>query len=116
MSTLTIGMFETGEDAQRAISQLVDTGVEQGNLHAISRQKDSSDGQGVLGSLLRSVGVGTGSVSNELTRLGVDQDEAAFYEEALGEASLLLAVEASDENKEGVMAIMRKANATLRES
>ncbi|MDZ7706799.1 MAG: hypothetical protein U5J97_02685 [Trueperaceae bacterium] len=84
MSTITIGIFESGEDAQRAISQLVETGVEQGDLHPIRRQQHASDGQGVLGSLFRAVGFGAGGVSNELTRLGVDQEEAAFYEEALG--------------------------------
>ncbi|MDZ7706639.1 MAG: hypothetical protein U5J97_01855 [Trueperaceae bacterium] len=116
MSTITIGIFESGEDAQRAISQLVETGVEQGDLHPIRRQQNASDGQGILGSLFRAVGFGTGDVSNELTRLGVDQEEAGFYEEALGDDSVLLAVEASDENADDVMAIMRKANATFRES
>lgn len=116
MSTIIIGIFETSDEAQNAIDELVTAGVDQGDLHPVSRQRIASSEQGVMGPLSRAVGSGTGAVSNELTRLGVDQAEAEFYEQELTEESLLLAVETSEENQEAVMSTMRKANATLRES
>ncbi|GEM_PF-977373 len=116
MSTITIGIFETSDEAQRAIDELVKAGVAEGDLHPVSRQRIAAGEQGVLGPLSRAVGFGTGAVSHELTRLGVDQEEAAFYEDELAEESLLLAVETTEENEEKVMSIMREANATFRES
>lgn len=116
MSTIAIGIFETADEAQNAIDELVSAGVDQGHLHPISRQRIASSEQGVIGPLSRAVGFGTGAVSNELTRLGVDPEAAEFYEQELTEESLLLAVETSEENEERVMSIMRQANATLREA
>lgn len=116
MRTITIGIFETSDEAQRAIDALIESGVAEGDLHPISRNRIESSTQGVLGPLYRAVGFGTGAVSNELTRLGVDREEAQFYEKELADDVLLLAVEASDENEADVMAIMREANATFRES
>jgi len=113
MSTITIGIFETSDAAQKAIDELVNAGVEEGDLHPISRQRIAVSEQGAVGPLSRAVGFGTGAVSNELTRLGVDQQEAAFYQQELQEDSLLLAVETTEENEERVMSVMREANATL---
>ncbi len=116
MSTITIGIFETSDEAQNAIDALVQAGVDEGDLHPISRQRIASDEQGAVRAVSRAVGFGTGAVSNELTRLGVGLEEAEFYEQELREDSLLLAVETTEENEEKVMSIMREANATLRES
>ena len=116
MSSTTIGIFETSDEAQHAIDELVKAGVDEGDLHPISRQRIAAGEQGVLGPLSRAVGFGTGAASNELTRLGVDQEEAAFYENELSQESLLLAVGTTEENEEKVMSIMREANATFRES
>jgi len=116
MSTIIIGIFDTSDEAQRAVDELVKAGVDEGDLHPISRQRIAAGEQGVLGPLSRAVGFGTGAASNELTRLGVDQEEAAFYENELSQESLLLAVGTTEENEEKVMSIMREANATFRES
>lgn len=116
MSTIIIGIFDTSDEAQRAVDALVKAGVDEGDLHPISRHRIAAGEQGVLGPLPRAIGFGTGAVSNELTRLGVDQEEAAFYEDELSEESLLLAVETTEENEEKVMSIMREANATFRDS
>lgn len=116
MSTIIIGIFDTSDEAQRAVDELVKAGVDEGDLHPISRQRIAAGEQGVLGPLSRAVGFGTGAASNELTRLGVDQEEAAFYENELSDESLLLAVGTTEENEEKVMSIMREANATFRES
>ena len=113
MSDITIGVFANRDEARQAIDELVAAGVSEGDLHPIRRQRIEESNIGTVGALTRAIGFGTGAVSNELTRFGVDQQAAAFYEDELGEDSLLLAVETTDENEDQVTSIMRRANATL---
>ena len=111
---IIVGMFGSSEEGERAIDQLVEAGVQEGGIHPITRQKaERSDGRAVP-VLTRAVGFGTGLVSNELTRLGLGQTEAEFYEKELEDRGMLLAVETDDEEK--ALGVLRSANATLRES
>lgn len=111
-----MGMFGSSDRGEDAIDTLVRAGVQEGNIHPITRQRLERDDRRAIAVLTRAVGFGTGMVSNELTRLGLGHEEAEFYEEELEDEGMLIAVETDDENEERILAVLRDANATLRES
>jgi ribosomal protein L16/L10AE len=115
MSSITVGIFGSSDDGEKAIDQLVEAGVQEGHIHPITRQRLERTDRRAMSVLTRAVGFGTGVVSNELTRLGLGHEEAEFYEEELEDRGMLLAVETDDEDEEAVLKALRDANATLRE-
>jgi len=110
----TIGIFDDASEAQEAIDRLVREGVDERDLHPISRERVERSRQGLRGPLPHAVGSDKGVVAAELTRHGIDPKEAEFYDEELEDGAVLLAVEASDGLEETVFSIMRDASATLR--
>ncbi|NBC96914.1 MAG: hypothetical protein GVY27_11230 [Deinococcus-Thermus bacterium] len=112
---IVVGMFGNSDQGEEAIDRLVQAGVEEGRIHPITRQRLERTDQRAMSVLTRAVGFGTGVVSNELTRLGLGHEEAAFYEDELEERGMLLAVETDDEHEDDVLKVLRDADATLRE-
>lgn len=113
--SITVGIFDSQDDAENAITRLDGLGLDEGSIHAMTRGRVERGGDSILGALARAFRPGDGAVAGELTRLGLDQEEAEFYEEELDSGSMLLAVEAGNEHEDAVLAIMREANGTLRE-
>lgn len=111
--SITIGIFDDAANALDAIDRLVREGIEERGLHPISRQRIERERRGLRGPLPRAVGSAKGVVSRELIDLGVDREEAEFYDEELEDGAVLLAVEADDAHDAVVQSIMREANATL---
>ena len=114
MSTI-VGMFDDPKAAQRAIDGLDALGLEEGSIHVLTRAELEKGGS-LIGDIARSFRAGRGEVSSELIRLGLDREEAEFYEEELDEESLLVVVRADGENGDRAMAVMQEANAALREN
>ena len=113
--SITVGIFESQDGAEGAIDRLDALGLDEGSIHVMTRRRIERSGDTIFGSLARAFHGGDGAISAELIRLGLDREEAKFYEEELEDDAVLLAVEAGDERDDGVLAIMRDANATLRE-
>ena len=113
MSTI-VGMFDDQQAAQRAVNGLDALGLEEGSIHVLSRSGLERDGS-LLGNLARAFQSGDGAVSSELIRLGLDREEAEFYEEELDEESLLVVVRADGENGDRAMHVMQEANAAFKD-
>jgi NAD(P)H-dependent flavin oxidoreductase YrpB (nitropropane dioxygenase family) len=113
--SIIVGMFGSSDQGEEAIDQLVQAGVQEGSIHPITRQRLERTDQRAMSVLTRAVGFGTGVVSNELTRLGLGTEEAAFYEEELADRGMLIAVETDGENEEAILRLLRDADATVRE-
>ena len=113
MSTI-VGMFDDHQAAQRAINGLDALGLEEGSIHVLSRSELSRDGS-LIGDIARAFRSGDGAVSSELIRLGLDREEAEFYEEELDEESLLVVVKADGDTGDRAMNVMQEANAAFRD-
>ena len=113
MSTI-VGMFDDERKAGEIISQLDGLGLEEGAIHVLSRGRVSGRDD-IISSFARALQPGSGAVSGELMRLGLDREEAEFYEEELDEDSMLIAVQADGELGDRAMAILRQGNAAFRE-
>lgn len=112
MSTI-VGMFDDQKAAQQAVTGLDALGLEEGSIHVLSRSELERDGS-LIGNLARAFRAGDGAVSSELMRLGLDREEAAFYDEELDEESLLVVVKADGENGDRAMNVMQEANAAFK--
>lgn len=110
---MTVGIFQSHDDAEEAIDRLSDLGLDEGSIHVLTRRGVERGGDTLFASLARAFR-GEGDLSGELTRLGVDSEEAVFYEEELEDEGVLLAVETDDDDQGEVLAILREANATTR--
>lgn len=113
MSTI-VGMFDDQQAAQRAVSDLDALGLEEGSIFVLSRNEIEQDGS-LIGTLARAFRGGDGAVSSELMRLGLDREEAEFYEEELDEESLLVVVRADGERGDRAMNVMQEANAAFKD-
>lgn len=113
--SMTVGIFDDQDAAEDAIDRLDALGLDEGSIHVLTRQRAERGEDSLAGFFARAFRGGDGTIARELTRLGLDREEAEFYEEELDEDSVLLAVEADDEADDAVLAIMRPASGTLRE-
>jgi hypothetical protein len=113
MSTI-VGMFNEQTQAQRAVNGLDAIGLEEGSIHVLTRRDLSAD-TSLFGAFARAIRPGEGVVSSELMRLGLDREEAEFYEEELGDDSVVVVVNADGERGDMAMAVMREANAAFKE-
>lgn len=111
--SITIGIFDNVAAAQVAIDRLVREGVAERGLHPISRDRIEHGRRGLRGPFPHAVGTAKGAVSSELVPLGVDRDEAEFYDEELEGEAVLLIIESDDAHETNVFSIMRDTNATL---
>lgn len=115
MSTI-VGIFHDGADAAGAIDRIDTLGVDEGRIHVLTRRGTEAGRESLFGALARAFRGGGDAIGGDLIRLGLDREEAEFYDEELDEEGLLLAVEADDDQEAEVLAIMSEANATLRET
>lgn len=113
--SITVGIFDSQDDAEDAIDRLDALGLDEGDIHVMTRRDIERSGTSLFGSLARAFRADGGAVTGELTRLGLDQEEAEFYAEELDDESVLLAIEADDELEDDVLAIMRASSGTFRE-
>ncbi|MEX2536408.1 MAG: hypothetical protein WD273_12505 [Trueperaceae bacterium] len=113
MSTI-VGMFDDQLAAERAINGLDALGLDEGSIHVLSRAELSRGGS-LIGAFARALRPGDGAVSSELIRLGLDREEAEFYEEELDEDSVVVVVNADGENGDRAMTVMQEANAAFKE-
>lgn len=113
MSTI-VGMFDDQQAAQQAVNGLDALGLDEGSIHVLTRSELTRDGS-LIGALARAVRGGEGAVSSELMRLGLDREEAEFYEEELDEESVVVVVRADGENGDRAMSVMQEANAAFKE-
>lgn len=114
--SLTVGIFESQDQAQGAIDRLVAAGVDEGDLHVLTRAGAERGDDSLFGVFARAFRGGSGAVAGELRRLGLGSEEAEFYDDELDEGSVLLAVQADRDRDDRVLAILREGDATLRES
>lgn len=112
MSTI-VGMFDEQQQAQKAIDALDGLGLEEGAIHVLSR-RGLNTGNSLLASLARAISAGDGALSSELIRLGLDREEAEFYEEEMGDETVVVVVKADGETGDEAMSVMRQANAALK--
>lgn len=112
MSTI-VGIFEDQESAETAIDRLDALEVDEGSIHVLSRNETGGGGS-LLGSVARAVSAGNTPLESRLTQLGLSRDEAAFYEQELGDEGVIVAVEADDDLDPEILAVMREANGTVR--
>ena len=113
--SITVGIFENQQNAETAIDRLDALGLDEGAIHALTREGADRGGDSLVGVFARAFRGGDGAIGGELTRLGLGREEADFYEQELEEGSILLAVEADDEHDDDVLAILREGDATVRE-
>lgn len=113
MSTI-VGMFDDQQQAQQAVNGLDALGLEEGSIHVFSRAELASD-DSLFGAFARAIRPGDGAVSSELIRLGLDREEAEFYEEELDGDSVVVVVQADGDAGDQAMSVMQKANAAFKE-
>lgn len=113
MSTI-VGMFDDHRRAERAINELDALGLDEGSIHTLTRSQVAGDSD-IITSVARALGPGTGAVSGELIRLGLDREAAEFYEEELADESIIIAVQADGETGDRAMEILQGANAAVRD-
>lgn len=113
MSTI-VGMFDDHRRAERAINELDALGLDEGSIHVLTRSQVAGDSD-IITAFARALRAGTGAVSNELIRLGLDREAAEFYEEELDDESIIVAVQAEGETGDRVMGIIQGANAAVRD-
>jgi hypothetical protein len=113
MSTI-VGMFDEQQQAERAVNGLDALGLEEGSIHVLTRARLEGNNS-LFTAFARALRPGDGAVSSELMRLGLDREEAEFYEEELDEKSVVVVVMADGERGDQAMAVMREANAAFRE-
>lgn len=111
--SVTVGIFDNQDDAEEAIDRLAELGIDEGGIHVMTRHGIERGGESLFGTLARAFR-SEGDVSGELTRLGLDREEATFYEEELEDEGVLVAVEADADTEDEVLVIMRDSNATFR--
>jgi hypothetical protein len=112
MSTI-VGMFDDQLQAQKAVNGLDAIGLEEGSIHVLTRGELTRDSS-LIGAFARAIMPGDGAVSSELMRLGLDSEEAEFYEEELGEDGVVVVVKADGEHGDRAMTVMQAANAAFR--
>lgn len=113
MSTI-VGMFDDQQQAQQAVNALDALDLDEGSIHVLTRGELNRD-DSLLTAFARALRPGGGAVSSELMRLGLDREEAEFYEEELGPDSVVVVVRADGDRGDRAMAVMREANAAFRE-
>jgi hypothetical protein len=113
MSTI-VGMFDDQTQAEQAIDGLDAIGLAEGSIHVLSRADLTSDNS-LFTAFARAIRPGEGEVSSELMRLGLDREEAQFYEEELRDDSVVVVVNADGEEGDMAMAVMQEANAAFKE-
>lgn len=114
MSDITVGIFANQQEAEQAVNELDALGLDEGSIHVMTREQAESNSNGVLGGIARALSAEGGAVSSSLTSLGLDAEEAEFYERELGETGVIIAV-TDDDHADSVMRIMRAANGTVRD-
>ncbi len=112
MSTI-VGMFDDHQQAQQVINELDGLGLEEGSIHVLTREGVESGGT-FLSSIARAVRPGSGELSSELIRLGLNRQEAEYYEEELDPEGVVVLVQAQGEQGDRAMEILRKAHGTVR--
>ena len=111
---LVVGLFDDQQEAETAVNQLDALGLGEGNIHVMTRQRlERSDS--LFGSLSRVFSTGETPLEGELIRLGLSQEEAAFYEEELDQTGVMVAAETNDELAPRVVRALRDANGVVRE-
>jgi hypothetical protein len=113
MSTI-VGMFNDQVQAQRAVNGLDALGLEEGSIHVLSRAELDRNNS-LFAAFARAIRPGEGAVSSELMRLGLDREEAEFYEEELDDDSVVVVVNADGERGDMAMTVMQEANAAFKE-
>ncbi|MEX2542187.1 MAG: hypothetical protein WD314_10260 [Trueperaceae bacterium] len=113
MSTI-VGMFDDQLQAQQAVNGLDALGLDEGSIHVLSRGELNRDSS-LFAAFARAIRPGDGAVSSELMRLGLDREEAEFYEEELGDDSVVVVVKADGERGDMAMTVMQEANAAFKE-
>jgi hypothetical protein len=113
MSTI-VGMFDDQRQAQEAVNGLDAIGLDEGSIHVLTRAEVSRDNS-LFTAFARAIRPGDGAMSSELMRLGLDSEEAEFYEEELSEDSVVVVVKADGERGDRAMAVMQEANAAFRQ-
>lgn len=109
-----VGIFDNQMDAGDAVNDLDALGLEEDSIRVITRRSvERSDS--LLGSLARAFTGGDSPITSGLTEAGLSAEEAEFYEQEMDEESVLVVVEAEDEHYDGVMDIMQRSQATMRE-
>ena len=114
--SITVGIFESQQHAEDAIDRLDALGVAEGAIHVMTREGAQRRDASLVGAFARAFRGGGGAIGSELRRLGADPEEADFYERALEGDAVLLAVEADAEHEDGVLSILREAEATMHET
>lgn len=111
--SVIVGIFESQEAASEAVDRLDGLEIDEGDIHVLTRNEMETN-RGLLGDLANAFSAGTTPVENVLTRLGLSSEEAAFYEEELGDESVLVAVKSDDDMDAQVSAVFREANGVVR--
>lgn len=109
-----VGMFTSQQDAQDAINRLDELGVEEDTIHVLTRGGIQRQADTLIGVLGRAFTAGDTELEAELIRLGLDQEEAEFYDQELDPEGVILAVEVDEDRDPAVRHAFREANGVLR--
>lgn len=112
--SVIVGIFESQEAASEAVDRLDGMEIDEGDIHVLTRHELETNRGGFIGDLANALSAGSTPVESALTRLGLSSEEAAFYEEELGDESVLVAVKVDDDMDAQVSSVFREANGVVR--
>lgn len=112
---LVVGIFQDMETAEQGVNRLDDLDLPPGSIHVHTRNGIQNDHNGFLGNLAGAFTAADAPVSQYLVGLGLDSDEAEFYQTELGEDGVLVAVETDDDMMHRVADAMREAEGVVRD-
>ncbi len=110
---VVVGIFEDQESAETAVNRLNALDIDQGDIHVMTRN-DVEGNRSLLGTVAGALSAGTTPLEGRLTNLGLSSEEATFYEQELGDESVLIAVKADDDLGSRVTSALREANGVVR--
>lgn len=110
MST-TVAVFDDLDATQRTIDRLDALGLDEGSIHVVTRR--SAEPGSWLAVFSRVLTPDEGEVASELSRLGVGDEEARFYEEELDEEGAIIVIDGEDRHDAEVRDILERGSGTL---
>lgn len=112
---IVVGIFEDMDTAERGVNRLDSLDLPEGSIHVHTRQGIEGGQNSFFNTLASAFSTANAPVSQHLVGLGLDQEEAEFYEAELGEDGVLVAVETDDDMMDSVAGAMREANGVVRD-
>lgn len=112
---IVVGIFEDMGAAERGVNRLDQLDLPEGSIHVHTRQGIEGGRDSFTATLASAFSAADTPVSQHLVSLGLDREEAEFYETELGDDGVLVAVETDDDTMERVAIALREANGVVRD-